>query len=530
MWHGSRLKRWLAFSLFVLAATAGLIEVLLQAGAYAVYIANRKDIASTQSQIRTMLCVGDSWTHGMGASDAAQHSYPAVLQQLLRERTKQEWSVVNGGQSGQNSRDVLLRLTSQIDAAKPQIVCVLVGRNDQWSTPDEAPNADIEDRFTAYRFRWRLPRLFAWTIDSFRAVSDFGPSAKSGPEWAAKQIPWPPPPPDAVYPVAISSGAIAAKTAGWKLEAEGLSEEALDQFRAAFAEAPEDPQTRGMLARLTQKCGLTDESQTHTAWLVERCSQTQDFYHGVALLDFYSFSGRAQEQLDQACMLLERFPADPTLWYQRGEAEYRLGMKEDAAKSLIKCTETWHNVYAYSILFKIALFDRRDHAEAVNTIVRAYVATNQHEATASMLNTMLELPTVDGAWVSDQSDAFACDPSTKARIRTLVNEALSRRDGSSAERILRSHLKRIADIARSKGAVPVFLDYPIQAPLQHCLHDVASDHAIHFLDVKTWWEGRVPESRRLGLRSADGHVNDEGYRIMAECVADGLVPILQTLK
>ena len=158
MWHGSRLKRWLAFSLFVLAATAGLIEVLLQAGAYAVYLANRKDIATTQSQSRTMLCVGDSWTHGMGASDAAQHSYPAVLQQLLRERTKQEWSVVNGGQSGQNSRDVLLRLTSQIDAAKPQIVCVLVGRNDQWSTPDEVPNADIEDRFTAYRFRWRLPR------------------------------------------------------------------------------------------------------------------------------------------------------------------------------------------------------------------------------------------------------------------------------------------------------------------------------------------------------------------------------------
>jgi len=59
---------------------------------------------------------------------------------------------------------------------------------------------------------------------------------------------------------------------------------------------------------------------------------------------------------------------------------------------------------------------------------------------------------------------------------------------------------------------------------------VASEQAVDFLDIKTWWEQRVPEPQRMPLRSADGHVNDEGYRIMAECVADGLIPILQTLK
>jgi lysophospholipase L1-like esterase/tetratricopeptide (TPR) repeat protein len=520
----------LAFTSFVLVATAALIELLLQSGAYAVYLANRKDIEAAQPQTRTVLCIGDSWTHGMGTSNAAQHSYPSVLERVLRERTKQDWSVVNGGQSGQNSRDVLLRLQSQLDTVKPQVVCVLVGRNDPWSTPEEAPSAESEDRFTAYRFRWRLPRLFAWTMDSLSSPTNIGPLDKTGPEWVSKQIPWPPPPPSVVYPVAVSSEATAAKTAGWKLEAEGLSEQALEQFRAAFADAPEDPQTRGMLARLTQKCGRTDESQTHAAWLVERWSQKQDFYHGIALLDFYSFCGRSQDQLDQACMLLKQFPEDPTIWYQRGEAEHRLGLKEDAAKSLTKCIETWHNVYAYSILFKIALFDQRDHAEAVNTIFRSYVTTNEHEATSSMLNTMLELPTVDGDSVSAQADAFACDPSTKARIQVLVAEALRRRDGASAERILRSHLKRIADLTRSKGATPVFLDYPIPTPLQHCLRDVANEDSIHFIDIKPQWESRVPQERHKQLRSADGHVNDEGYRIMAECVADGLMPILQTLK
>ncbi len=131
MRHWPRLKRWLAFTSFVLVATAALIELLLQSGAYAVYLANRKDIEAAQPQTRTVLCIGDSWTHGMGTSNAAQHSYPSVLERVLRERTKQDWSVVNGGQSGQNSRDVLLRLQSQLDTVKPQVVCVLVGRNDQ---------------------------------------------------------------------------------------------------------------------------------------------------------------------------------------------------------------------------------------------------------------------------------------------------------------------------------------------------------------------------------------------------------------
>jgi len=530
MRHWTRLKRWLVFASFVLVATAALIELLLQAGAYAVYLANRKDIASAPAQSQTVLCVGDSWTHGMGTSDAAQHSYPSVLERVLRERTKQEWSVVNGGQSGQNSRDVLLRLQSQLDTVKPQVVCVLIGRNDQWSTPEEAPNADSESRFTAYRFRWRLPRLYAWTMDSLSATANIGPLDKTGPEWASKQIPWPTPPPNVVYPAAVSKEATAAKSEGWKLEGEGQSELALEQFRAAFADAPDDPQTRGILARLTMKCGLAEESQAHFSWLVERWSQKKDFYHGYVLLDFYSFSGRSQDQLDLARMLLKQFPEDPTIWYQRGEAEHRLGLQEDAAKSLMKCTETWDYVHAYSILFKIALFNHQDHAEAVNTILRSYVATNDHAGTASMLNTLLEVPTVDANSVSAQASAFVCDPRAKARIQVLVAEAMRRRDGASAERILRSHLKRIADIARSKGAVPVFLDYPIQAPLQHCLRDVASEQAVDFLDIKTWWEQRVPEPQRMPLRSADGHVNDEGYRIMAECVADGLIPILQTLK
>jgi lysophospholipase L1-like esterase/tetratricopeptide (TPR) repeat protein len=530
MRHWTRLKRWFVFASFVLVATAALIELLLQAGAYAVYLANRKDIASAPAQSQTVLCVGDSWTHGMGTSDAAQHSYPSVLERVLRERTKQDWSVVNGGQSGQNSRDVLLRLQSQLDTVKPKVVCVLVGRNDQWSAPDEVPQGDSEASFSTYRFRWRLPRLFAWTFDSLFPKTQFQPVSKTGMEWKAKQVPWPAAPKGATYPVAVSKSGSEAKTLGWNLEAQGSSEAALEQFRRSYAESPEDPQTRGMLAILTLKCGQMEESQMHASWLMDQWKAQQNYFHGRALLDYYSFTGCAQDQLEQARRMIEMHPSEPSLWLQQGEAEFRLGNKMDSKRSLLKCIESWDFVYAYSLLFKIALYYENSQTAALDTIIQAYVATNDHVAMASMLNTMLESPQVDGQALTESAKRFACDPDTKSRILAVIDEALHRRDGNAAETVLARHLKRIADLTRSKGAVPVFLDYPIQAPLQHCLRDVASDDAIPFLDIKTWWEQRVPEPQRMPLRSADGHVNDEGYRIMAECVADGLIPILQTLK
>jgi lysophospholipase L1-like esterase len=525
-----RLKRWLAFTSFVLVTTAALIELLLQAGAYAVYLANRKDVVPFTRAERTVLCVGDSWTHGMGTSDAAVHSYPAVLQSLLCDRTNQQWSVINGGQSGQNSRDVLIRLASQIDAGKPKVVCVLVARNDQWSNPDEVPRGEGEQPFATYRFRWRLPRLLAWTKDSLFPPPVFIPVRKEGEAWAIKTASWPASPKGTTYPVGMSSAGTNAKQLGWKLDAEGSATLALEQFRITHAEAPEDPQTRAMLAVLTLKCGMSEESELHASWLKQKFDQSPDYFYGRALLDYFSFAGKADDQFKLAKQLLLLFPEDPLLWYQRGEAEFRLGLKLEAKASLQQCVQRWDYAPAYTMLFKVAMYDDRDPVAAADTILRAYIATNDHSAAASMLGTMLEAKNLDGGVLLAQADALVCGLDVKDRIRALIAEALHRRDGKSAERVLLVHLKRIADLVRSKGAVPVFLDYPIMAPLQHCLRESAYDDAVAFIDVKAMWEARVPEARRAQLRSPDGHVNDEGYRIMAECVADGLMPILQTLK
>ncbi len=72
---GRSLWRVLKFVAWILIATAVLLEGVLQAAAYGVYLANRPASMPTQDKAEnTILCVGDSWTHGMGTSDAARFS------------------------------------------------------------------------------------------------------------------------------------------------------------------------------------------------------------------------------------------------------------------------------------------------------------------------------------------------------------------------------------------------------------------------------------------------------------------------
>ncbi|MEO0479518.1 MAG: GDSL-type esterase/lipase family protein [Planctomycetota bacterium] len=96
---------------------------------------------------RVVLCVGDSYTFGMGAKER-DGAYPAQLQQRLNTvPSDSSWQVVNGGRPGRDSFALLADLDRQLQAHQPDFVCVLVGINDKWRRrgrfPEEgSPNDD----------------------------------------------------------------------------------------------------------------------------------------------------------------------------------------------------------------------------------------------------------------------------------------------------------------------------------------------------------------------------------------------------
>ena len=81
-----------------------LLEVGLQVASYVVYLRHSRDEVSQGSEDGgTILCIGDSYTYGVGTS-SPDNTYPAVMARILKDRKGVEPTVVNAGWPGQNSR------------------------------------------------------------------------------------------------------------------------------------------------------------------------------------------------------------------------------------------------------------------------------------------------------------------------------------------------------------------------------------------------------------------------------------------
>lgn len=84
--------------------------------------------------IYRILCIGDSSTYGVGASDVNKFSYPSQLQKILNEKVpNRKFDVVNLGIPGINSSQVLNRFRNYLSKYNPDLVIVMIGINDPWN-------------------------------------------------------------------------------------------------------------------------------------------------------------------------------------------------------------------------------------------------------------------------------------------------------------------------------------------------------------------------------------------------------------
>jgi acyl-CoA thioesterase-1 len=85
--------------------------------------------ALLQGQEAVIVALGSSSTRGVMASDLA-HSYPAVLQRALSTSLSDAHiAVINRGIGGQDAREELARLDTDVMAVRPQVVVWQVGAN-----------------------------------------------------------------------------------------------------------------------------------------------------------------------------------------------------------------------------------------------------------------------------------------------------------------------------------------------------------------------------------------------------------------
>lgn len=113
------------------------VAVLIGEGLFRIgglLVNGRKSDNLKKNESYRIICIGDSTTYGIGASNINKFSYPSQLQNILDKNIiNNKFEVINLGSPGMNSSQVLNRFEKNIFDYKPDMVIMMVGINDPWN-------------------------------------------------------------------------------------------------------------------------------------------------------------------------------------------------------------------------------------------------------------------------------------------------------------------------------------------------------------------------------------------------------------
>jgi tetratricopeptide (TPR) repeat protein len=155
-----------------------LLEVSLQLFALVISWRTQPQWEPAQSGDFGILCLGDSFTFGVGASDR-QHSWPAVLQTELRHALPEmNITVHNAGYPCRNSSTLRKKLAEALPQVKPRIVIACCGANNTWNTQDmsfdllKGLSRERKWKRDAYQWGMRLRIVKLMRLSTFRFITE----------------------------------------------------------------------------------------------------------------------------------------------------------------------------------------------------------------------------------------------------------------------------------------------------------------------------------------------------------------------
>lgn len=533
------------------------VEAALQVGAFVVWSRRQEGDATG----RPILCVGDSFTYGLGAT-GARGSYPRQLEALLRARGE-DVAVVNGGWPGQSSREVLLRLPDQLARYRPRLVCILVGVNDPVKRPARVTDGELAaDTDSGFPIRLRLLQVFsmmgAWFRstpeapafvgtwhagdlevvferdgrvrmgkDELRWLADDGgvqlvlPSGGvqplqhridggrlivTTPSFTHTLEPGPPPSPPALV------RAQQALARGDHARAEPLFREALQRTEHAAA-------AREGLVRLAVAAGDTAAAD---GWIEElRASHAagRDTATGEALAQALFVRGSTEAALAVAEQVLRGAPDSLRTW----DLLLRGAMVTGERQRVFSCMAALLGAARGDEAWRPALLQMRSSLRRLEDPVGAlhdlFLAFLQ-DGDGAFLARQVELA---GGGFSPGVRAGALaqlSPDERERVRSVLAGDAGQ---SGVLTTLRAHLERMLLLCRANGTEVWLLGYPeADATRDQVVAGVAAAHGVRFLPVHGAFTDLSATVPRNELFIADGHCTDRGYGVLAEVVAGAM--------
>jgi lysophospholipase L1-like esterase len=498
--RASRLRRALQpLAAFVLGTTVLLVLLelgLRVTGAFAPPpdLPGMARLAELEEATSRVLCVGDSYTYGIGASEGMD--YPRQLEAALNGRLgpEERVAVVNAGIAGANSSMMLEALPGFLAAVEPDLVVLLAGTANatncygfQGGRPSEGPRARLERALfdvRVYRL-WHLVRnhMGLGRARTLAAVPTGVDGAVAGYLlWARERT--------------RLGGGLGSLSPGFLEGAELLRLGRFDRAAELFrVELEREPERSDLLWGLGMASWGQRRKHEARAWFQQAIrTEPSDPNPYCALAELY--------------VDWERIP---------GPREGAWRPIEEARDELQRCLEVEPGSSCCAWMLAMVERSLGDDAAGLAALDRCLEVAPSDARCAAYLTEWMRQPT----W---REPALAI-LSRAARVSPVAQETLEVLQLEDQDRAIRAWLLRdlnaIVDLAQAHGARVIVQNYPQGNTPYSALPRVATQRGLPFLDHREAFRLAARQGRDLLIQ--DGHCNDEGYGLMAERLAEAIV-------
>jgi len=499
-------RRFRAAVVGVVLALAA-FELALQIGAFVLFHTARRDGVAGQDGREVVLCVGDSFTFGLGATDP-DHAYPAALRRVLDQAAQGRFHVVNGGRPGRSSADVLRRLPAQLAEHRPSRVVVLAGYNDRFQRPDPVDPATLdESNDESFPLRPRTLELLQRLAAALRGD---GPGA--------------PPPPSELHGSWISADGQGLRVRFAKdgsCVVAGI-ETTFTIDGELVTLGTDTPRVELRFARSGPNLVLKGPSLPGGS--VEFAPETGSADAGLALVGRRLIEANAnlppmtREEVLAACEHFAAHPEESTLWW-RTTAAAGAGVGKDEvvtavgrALEALPRTDPWR---AGLWRIRALLIQPTDPDGALAAVLAAALADGHDETVTAFLNAHGG-PDLRATFERGVA-LLPSDERDPTRLQQMFERASGSEDGVAA--VLSGHLAHIAAVCAEADAQLIIATYPQREPvIDRAIRRGADLGSAPLVDVAASFD-RALEDPAADLFVRDGHCNDRGYALVAESIA-----------
>ena len=462
------------------------------------------DLAATEGTQR-VLCVGDSYTFGIGAS-TRDRAYPKQLEGVLNDRSTQSWQVRNGGWAGQNSREVLGRLPGQLREWNPHFVCVLVGTNDGWSLPelleaDESSSAQLSWslRVRSIDFLRLLYHNYRGTVRADQPTSDRA-AEPARPRSGSTR-------PFAQYQQAMRKRNFKRALA------------IVDQILEADAASL---QAHRMKAQVFVRIGDFDAADAEIDWLRANFEANPRQSAAEAWMAALATREGSAAYWAHAEELARKYPESGQILRLVAIGRSDAGDLEGALTALERAFKTASGGLLEVLLtLRATLLVREDPVRATADLLHYLEITGRMEPLKAKIGKLR------GAISEEQLNELIGDRSLDPEAVVAVQSLWSRpkpKERPAFYDVLETHTVRILGTCREYGAEPLLLTYPFwKQDHRDMVLRLGAEHGIAVVDNGKQFLTLLESHERDELFVADGHCTDRGYAAVAELVADAIL-------